>query len=78
MRFKVVLTCVVDQICLNVRLLSMRVENKPLYAFKACIFDENGHMCYRHTSPKQSGIRFLPSRQTPLKQGGLAATRFRG
>ena len=27
----------------NVRLLGMRAQNKPLYAFQACIFDENSH-----------------------------------
>ena len=27
----------------NIRLLGMRAQNKPLYAFQACIFDENSH-----------------------------------
>ena len=31
-RFKVVLICVLFQICVNVRLLGMRVQNKRLYA----------------------------------------------
>ena len=38
-----VLTRVLYQICVNVRVLGMRVQNKRLYAFQACIFDENSH-----------------------------------
>ena len=33
----------------------MRVENKRLYAFLACIFDENSHTCPTRTRMKQSG-----------------------
>ena len=37
-RFKVVLTCILDQICVIVRLLDMGVQNKRLYAFWAFQF----------------------------------------
>ena len=41
---KVVLTFVLfHSNMFNVRLLGMRAQNKPLYAFQACIFDENSH-----------------------------------
>ena len=41
---KIVLTLVLYQLNMfNVRLLGMRAQNKPLYAFQACIFDENSH-----------------------------------
>ena len=40
-RFRVVLTCVLCHKCVNVRLLGMHVQMKRLYAFLACIFDEN-------------------------------------
>ena len=55
-RFKVVLTCVLYQICVNVRLLGMRVQNRRLYAFLACIFDENSHTCRTRTRITQSGL----------------------
>ena len=55
-RFKVVLTCVLYQICVNVRLLGMRVQNRRLYAFLACIFDENSHTCRTRTRITQSGF----------------------
>ena len=49
----------------------MRVQNNRLYAFLACIFDENGHMRPTHTRMKQSGLTF--SRQIRSNQ---AAVRF--
>ena len=44
----------------------MRVENKRLYAFLVCIFDENSHMCPTRTRMKQSGVTL--SRQTRLNK----------
>ena len=70
---KVVLTCVLYQICVNVRLLGMRVQNKRLYAFLACIFDENSHMCPTRTRKTQSGLTL--SRQI---RSNKAAVRFLG
>ena len=35
--------------------LSLRVENKRLYAFLACIFDENSHRCPTRIRMNQSG-----------------------
>ena len=74
MRLKVVLTCVLYQICVNVRVLGMRVQNKRLYAFQACIFDENSHTYFAQQNEateaallyafKQSG--FTLPRQTRL------------
>ena len=49
----------------------MRVENKRLYAFLACIFDENSHTCPTRTRMKQSGVTL--SRQIRLNK---AAVRF--
>ena len=51
----------------------MRVENKRLYAFLACIFDENSHTCPTRTRMKQSGVTF--SREIRLSK---AAVRFFG
>ena len=65
-RFKVVLTCVLCQIYVNVRLLGMRVENKRLYAFLVCIFDDNSHTCPTCTRMKQSGVTL--SRQIRLNK----------
>ena len=73
MRFKVVLTCVLYQICVNVRLLGMRVQNKGLYAFLACIFDENSHTCPTRSRTEQSGL--TRSRQI---RSNKAAVRFLG
>ena len=71
MRFKVLLTCVLYQICVNLRFLGMRVQNKRLHSFLACQFDENGHMCPTRIRMKQSGLTF--SRQIRSNQ---AAVRF--
>ena len=57
------------QICVNVRLLGMRVQNKRLYAFLACIFDENSHTCSMHTRIKQR--RFTLSRLIQLNKVAL-------
>ena len=66
MRLKVVLTCVLYQISVNVR-----VQNKRLYAFQACIFDENSYTYFAQQNEaallyvfKQS--RFTLPRQTRL------------
>ena len=55
---KVVLTCVLYQIhvCVNVRLLGVRVQNKRLYASLACVFDEDSHTCPTRTRIKQSAL----------------------
>ena len=58
------LTCALNEICVKVRLLGMRVQNKLLYAFNACIFDQISHMCFTHTSLKQSG--YMLSRRSRL------------
>ena len=71
MCFKLVLTCVLYQICVNSRLLGMRVQNNRLYAFLACIFDDNSHMCPTCTRMKQSGLTL--SRQIRSNE---AAVRF--
>ena len=47
--FKVILTCILYQICVNLRLLGMRVQKKRLYAFVACIYNENIHTCPTRT-----------------------------
>ena len=73
MGFKVVLTCVLYQICVNVRLVGMRVQNKRLYLFLACIFDENSHTCSARTRITQSGLTL--SRQIRLNK---AAVHFLG
>ena len=72
-RFKMVLTCVLYQICVNIRLLGMRVQNTRLYAFLACIFDENCHTCPTPTRITQSGLTL--SWQI---QSNKAAVRFLG
>ena len=72
-RFKVVLTCVLCHICVTVRLLGMHVQIKRLYAFLACIYDENSHTCPTRTRMKQSGL--MLSRQIPSNK---AAERFLG
>ena len=72
-RFKLVLTCVPCQICVDVRLLGMRVQIKRLYAFLACIFDENSHTCPTCIRTKQSGLT-LPGQIRSNK----AAVRFLG
>ena len=71
MRLKVVLTHVLYQICVIVRVLGMRVQNKRLYAFQACILDENSHTYFAQQNEaallyafKQSG--FTLPRQTRL------------
>ena len=69
MRFQVVLTCVLCQIYVNVRLLGMRVENKRLFAFLACIFDDNSHTCPTRTRMKQSGVTL--SRQIRLNKAAV-------
>ena len=40
----------------NLHLLVMLVQNKRLYGFLACIFDENSYMCPTPTQKKQSGL----------------------
>ena len=46
---KLVLTCILYQKCVNVRLLGMRVQIKRLYTFQACIFNESSFTLFRHT-----------------------------
>ena len=89
MRLKVVLTRVLYQICANVGLLGVLVQNKRLYTFQACMFGKNSHTCsaqqneateaailcaFKHTRIKQiSGFTLL--RQTRLN---IVAIHFLG
>ena len=72
MRFKVVLTCVLYKICVNARLLGMRVQNKRMYVFKAVymmkIVMRVLPFTTVNTSPKRSGCRL--SRLARIKQSG--------
>ena len=57
MGLKVVLTFVLDHSNMfNVRLLGVRAQNKPLYAFQACIFDENSQT--RSVQINEAGILY--------------------
>ena len=51
----------------------MRVKDKRLYAFLACLFDENSHTC--PTSPRMKQVGVTLSRQIRLNK---EAVRFFG
>ena len=64
----------------NVRLLGMRAQNKPLYAFQACIFDENSQTrfaqkneaaLYNHYSETRNLIGQYPCRMRQSCTGNL-------
>ena len=61
------------QICVNVRLLGMRGQNKGLHAFLTCKFDQNSHTCPTRSRIEQSGLTL--SRQI---RSNKAAVRFLG
>ena len=50
----------------------MRVENKRLYAFLACIFDENSHTCPTRTRMKQSGLKLSSQIRSELNSRTLS------
>ena len=52
----------------------MRVQNKQMYAFLTCIFDENSHTCPTRTRIKQSGL-INAFRADSIKQSGCTLFR---
>ena len=51
----------------------MRVQNNRLYAFLACIFDENSHMCPTRARMKQSGCTLFRQPRSELNSRTLSS-----